>query len=413
MISQMTRNTSIRLVALTYIMVLAFSCKKEDKPAPIDDDIVKNVESPLDTLDNGWELLSSKKFSAMIANSSQYFFRIRHIETHDNVADVFFEKHNAIIGTFNYSRWQVNLNSKTDVNFTNFDNFRWGAGILNFRSNSLSDNDFEYIKYDGYYKGTSSLVPLIPFQSYNSGTFINKYPVTSAFFGDDATVLSNGYIARVIGEQYDYYITKNFYYEDQLFTIPYKGKLIHCTFDNNINDNVIKISKSVDTLFSQSSPSFRQDSLHPFEVLKTYKHLLQPNTFVHQGVVTNIFKIGQYFHIYLSFRMDVTSGKRDIYHLKLDPENLSLTKEPSDYSAFYNTFGDQIYLNDRPGQILRHHVDLFNPTMTLFTGTAQQDIAMPKLKSLATRTDYYFYSKGRIYNVINYKDHLHLISKKI
>lgn len=34
MISQMTRNTTIKLVALTYIMVLAFSCKKEDKAGP-------------------------------------------------------------------------------------------------------------------------------------------------------------------------------------------------------------------------------------------------------------------------------------------------------------------------------------------------------------------------------------------
>jgi hypothetical protein len=51
--------------------------------------------------------------------------------------------------------------------------------------------------------------------------------------------------------------------------------------------------------------------------------------------------------------------------------------------------------------------------LTLFTGATQQEIAMPKLKSFAKRTDYYFYSKGRIYNVINYRDHLHLISKKI
>lgn len=403
------KNIFIKKLLQVFIFCLIITgCVKETKFVPNKVSNNGPVDSPLDTTNNGWELLSSKDFTDMGSNSNQYFYSIKHIETHGNVADVFFQKSFGFNNRF--SRWQIDIENKTEQSFVNIESFEWD--IINFRSIGLGENSFEYVKINGYYKGLDFITPNFLFKNYNSPSNSN---VSFSFLGDEATLMSNGFLARVVGEKYDYYITKNAYYEDQLFTIPHKGRLIHCTFDNNINENAINISVSKDSIvnLTNGSGTYRQDSMHLFDVVKTYKHLLKPTTFVHQGYEVKIYKIGAYFHIYLYYRMQATSGNRDIYHLKLDPENLILTKENSDYSNIYEKSGSHILLNDRPGYILRHYSNFQDEELTLFTGNAEQNIALPKLKPYAQKTLSYYYNKGRIFTIINFQNKLHLISKNI
>jgi hypothetical protein len=358
-------------------------------------------------------VLGSKKLSEIEANSSQYFFKIKHMETHGNIADVFFTKLNTITRITNASRWQVNIDNKTIHHLFNFSNFNWGS-MINIKVNSLQENDFTFANFNGLFIGNNSFLPDIPFQNYNTETNVNKYPVDYAFFDDNGSILiKNPQIAKIVGEKYDYDIRNNFYYETQVFTLPNKGKVIHCTIDNNINDNQIKILKSKDTIININSPNHRHDSLHPLEIVKTYRNFLEPTLMTHYGFNASIYQYNGFYYIYLNFRINQSPEVRKIYHLKFDIETLELTKINGDFSSIFDKSPNILIMPDKPGQLLRVYRNLNKDELDLFNGVSTQNISAPTLKSFAVKEGEYYYNKGRLYLLVKFNNHIHLISKKI
>jgi len=395
------------ILVLSIVLFFVFSCKDKEH-VPNEDKIPTAIESPLDTANNGWELIASAKFSELEANESQYFFKVKHIEMHQNVADIFITKLNAITKSKSANRWQVDIEEKTNLKISNYNNGNM-ENFINMKSYSLQDNDFTFVKEDGLYRGNTSYLPTIP-----------TFKLGFAHFDDDGTEMVasiSGGAARVVGYEHDFLTYGGFYYRNGLFTIPYKGKVIYGTLDNNINENQILLHQSSDSL--SPDPSFEKgilsDLIHPMQVVKTLKYFFEPSLFTHYGFTSSVFKQGDYFYIYLDFRMVQSPEERKIYFLKLNPETLELTKINNDYSNILGNKYSVYLMKDRPGQLFRitHDWTWDKENPEFFNGNSWESIPMFKLKSFSLPEDNFYYTNGRLYRLIKYKSYLHLVSKKI
>lgn len=411
-----------KLTLFSLLIISVIACKKKDNANSAN--VGPTIQTPIDS-SNGWELLDSKYADDVNFSPSQSYPKIEYIKTHGNIADIFLSCFNAISTTTSGNRWQIDLNSKSTVKlwkdlYVIFDQQK-ASYNLGFRSLSTAENDFEFVRSDGYYKGNSSIVTEAFYQNNDERSFTNKFPVgyTNLL---DKVILQNTNFAKVKGSQYPFIVSllsEAYWATQKLATLEYNGKVYVITIDNDAN-NPIKIYQSLDTLFTGYSNVILEPS-YPFELKKTYKNILSANTLTYKGIKPYLFKDGNLYKLCLEVSTSSTSNEKDIYNLTFNPNDLSIVQNVFAYPNLNVDPNNTSFtlLDDRLGHFLKlvYSASGTKPTSVYYLdGVSENLVKMPKLKPTANSFDYgktLYYNSGRLFLVVSYNNYVHILSKKI
>lgn len=398
------------------IFLIAFmalcSCKK--KSTEIKKDESNSLQSIIDT-SNGWEVIGSRAIANIPgASPGISHFELYHLETHSNVADVFLVDFNPITKNSQSHRWQIDVPSKKEVYWKDLD---WNVhpGNLLFRSISLKEGDFDYIRGDGYYKGGAMQEE---FRTNNTRSNTNKYSVAYGYLGSNP-MLGSSQLAKIVGvKKYfsTYPIDLEYYATQRIAHFEHEGKLVIITLDK-ATDNPLRIYQSTDSVITDINDT----TIYPEYALKVKKSVnsfFEPGTMKYLSVQeTYIHKNENEYHFCLFFRTSPTNGNLfDIRNFKLNMADLTLTKVDYQYSGFSENEGYLHDMYDRPGHFLKAQDVMLKTQVTYFNGKDQKQITMPAFKSGVAQIHPSLgivYRKGKLYALTTFNNIVYLLAKDI